>query len=34
MVLALLAPTLIAPPVFAQSVLTGDNGAKVGDNQN
>ncbi|PPT75912.1 catalase [Xanthomonas arboricola pv. populi] len=34
MVLALLAPTLIAPPVFAQSVLTRDNGAKVGDNQN
>ncbi|RYF22300.1 MAG: catalase, partial [Oxalobacteraceae bacterium] len=27
MVLALLAPTLIAPPVFAQSVLTRDNGA-------
>lgn len=34
MVLALLAPTLIAPPVFAQSVLTRDNGAKVSDNQN
>jgi len=34
MVLALLAPTLIAPPALAQSVLTRDNGAKVGDNQN
>ncbi|MBD7923208.1 catalase [Xanthomonas sp. Sa3BUA13] len=34
MVLALLSQTLIVPAGFAQSTLTRDNGAPVGDNQN
>jgi len=34
LVLALLSQTLVVPAGFAQSTLTRDNGAPVGDNQN